>query len=134
MRTLRDHMTLFRCKFGNLGYLGFLGFTGFLYYGDRNPAWFLLFSLFGLFGLLFLNRFLNRPIDELPDERYYANTAKARAAALAIPNAALALVAIVAVCSAVTKELILLICSFGFAATMIAYSFFFWLYERKGEV
>ncbi len=124
----------------NLGYLGFLGFLGFGYFVNNNAGLLLLFGLFGLFGCFFIGnlnkgiRFLGdsgKMLEEKQDERYVLNAAKAGCLSLAAPVVALFLIALSVIAGFASKELIVILCAAGFAATPLAYSIAFYYFEKQ---
>lgn len=105
--------------------IGFFGFLGFTFFIDREPLSLLWFSFFGYFSYYFINKLSK----EMPDERIYENSKKAKLKTSAIPLVTIFLVGFGAGLPFVTKEVIILVCALGFAITLISYSILFWYYD-----
>jgi len=106
-------------------YFGFFGFQGFTYFISHNPISLFWFSFFSFFSFYFLNKLAN----EMPDERYIQNSKSAKIKTAMIPMATVFLVGFGAGFPFVTKEIIILVCAFGYAATLISYAVLFWYYD-----
>ena len=101
---------------------GFFGFLGFTYFKTYDPLSLFWFSFFSFFSFYFVSKLAN----EMPDERYVENSKNARIKTSIIPLATVFLVGFGTGLPFVTKELIILVCAFGYAATLISYSVLFW--------
>lgn len=106
--------------------LGFLGFQGLTYFKNGNLLSLFWFSFFSFFAYYFIAKLAN----EMPDERYLENSRKAKLKTAIIPLTTVFIVGFSAGFSFVTKELIILICAFGWSATIILYAFLFWHYDK----
>lgn len=106
---------------------GFFGFQGFTYFITRNLLSLFWFSFFSFFAFYFIAKMA----DEMQDERFFENSKKAKLRVAPIP---LVILFIIGFCSGfpfVTKELIILTCSFGWALTLISYAILFWYYDKN---
>lgn len=108
-----------------VGFLGFLGFLGFTYFMTHNPLSLFWFSFFSFFSFYFVNKLA----DEMPDERYLENCKNAKIKTSIIPLATVFFVGFGSGLPFVTKELIILVCAFGYAITLISYAILFWHYD-----
>lgn len=106
-------------------FFGFFGFQGFTYFTTHEPLSLFWFSFFSFFAFYFVNKLS----EEMPDERYFENSRNARIKTSIIPLATVFLVGFGTGFSFVTKEIIILVCAFGYAATLISYSVLFWYYD-----
>jgi hypothetical protein len=107
-------------------FLGFLGFQGFTYFKTGNPLTLFWFSFFSFFAYYFIGKMAN----EMPDERYFENSQKAKLKTANIPLVILFIIGFFAGFPFITKELIILACAFGWAVTLISYAFLFWYYDK----
>lgn len=105
--------------------LGFLGFLSAIYFKTRHPASLVWISFFGFFGFYFVNRLTSG----MSDERLLENSRRALFKVFPLPLALLFAVGFGAGFSFVTREVIILACSLGYAATLILYSVLFWHYD-----
>ncbi|MGB4428270.1 MAG: DUF3796 domain-containing protein, partial [Thermacetogeniaceae bacterium] len=94
-----------------LWFLGFLGFQGFTYFKTGNPLSLFWFSFFSFFAYYFIAKMAN----EMPDERYFENSQKAKLKTANIPLVILFIIGFCAGFPFITKELIILTCAFGWA-------------------
>ena len=106
-------------------FFGFFGFQGFTYFSTHEPMSLFWFSFFSFFAYYFVNKLSK----EMPDERYLENSKNARIRTSIIPLATVFLVAFGAGLPFITKEIIILVCAFGYAATLISYAVLFWYYD-----
>lgn len=106
--------------------LGFLGFRGFQYFGTGNTLTLFWFSYFSFFAYYFIAKMAN----EMPDERFFENSRKAKLKVANIPLLTLFLIGFCSGFSFVTKELIVLACAFGWTVTLISYAYLFWHYDK----
>ena len=83
-----------------LGFLGFAGFIGFSYFHDRNVATLSYFAYFGFFAYFWIARIA----DQMPDERYLQNVAKAKSAAFDIAIIELVALNLLSLFGFTTKE------------------------------
>lgn len=104
---------------------GFLGFLGFTYFKTHEPMQLFWFSFFAYFSHCFINKLCR----EMPDERYFENSRKAKIKTYIIPLLTLFFVGFGTGLPFVTKEIIILTCAFGYSATLIAYAALFWYYD-----
>jgi len=109
-----------------LWFLGFLGFQGFTYFKTGNPLWLFWFSFFSFFAYYFIEKMA----DKMQDERYFKNSQKAKLKTANIPLFILFIIGFFAGFPFVTKELIIIICAFGWTVTLILYAFLFWYYDK----
>jgi len=109
-----------------LWFLGFLGFQGFTYFKTGNPLSLFWFSFFSFFAYYFIAKMAN----EMPDERYFENSQKAKLKTANIPLVILFIIGFCAGFPFITKELIILTCAFGWAVTLISDAFLFWYYDK----
>lgn len=107
-------------------FLGFLGFVGFTYFKTGDPLSLFWFSFFGFFAYYFIAKMA----DEMPDERYFENSRKAKLKTANIPLVILFIAGFLSGFPFATKELIILACAFGWAVTLISYAFLFWYYDK----
>ena len=105
--------------------LGFLGFQGFTYFVTQEPLSLFWFSFFGFFAHYFVNKLSK----EMPDERYFENSKNARLKTSIIPLTTVFLAGFGAGLPFVTKEIIILVCALGYAATLVSYAVLFWYYD-----
>lgn len=68
--------------------------------------------------------------NEMQDERYIENSRKAKIKTAYIPLITLFIIGFFAGFSFVTKEMIILVSAFGWSATIIAYAYLFWYYDK----
>lgn len=114
-------------RFAKLAWLlGFLGFKGFTYFTDGDPFSLFWFSYFSFFAYYFIAKMTA----EMPDERYFENSRKAKLKTANIPLVTLFVVGFCSGFSFVTKEMIILTCALGWAVTIISYAFLFWYYDQ----
>jgi len=106
-------------------FFGFFGFQGFSYFKTHNPLSLFWFSFFSFFAYYFINKLAN----EMPDERYIENSKNAKIKSAIIPLFTIFLVGFGSGLSFVTKEMIILVCAFGYVATLISYAILFWYYN-----
>ncbi len=102
--------------------MGLLGFQDFTYFITHKPLSLFWFSFFGFFAFYFVNKLSK----EMPDERYFENSKNAQLKTSGIPLITLFLVGFAAGFPFVTKEIIILVCALGYAATLISYAVLFW--------
>jgi len=105
---------------------GFFGFQGFTYFKTGNPTSLFWFSFFSFFAYYFIAKMA----DEIPDERYFENSKKAKLKIASIPLIILFIIGFFSGYSFVTKELIILTCALGWTVTLILYAFLFWYYDK----
>lgn len=103
-------------------FIGFLGFQGFTYFKTREPLSLFWFSFFSFFAFYFVDKLSK----EMPDERYFENSKKAKLKMLPIPLTVLFLVGFGAGFPLVTREIVILACALGYAVTLISYAVLFW--------
>ena len=106
-------------------FFGFMGFQGFTYFVTHEPLSLFWFSFFSFFGFYFVNKLSK----EMPDERYFENSRKAKIKTSTIPLVTVFIVGFGAGLPFITKEIIILVCAFGYAATLISYAVLFWYYD-----
>ena len=109
------------------GFFGFAGFLGFQYFisGEvRSLFWFSFFAFFSYF-------ILGRLAEEMPDERYLANSQRAKAVSAGVPLTTVFIVGFCAGSSWMTREAVTVVCALGWSLTLIAYALLFWHYERS---
>ncbi|WFR56992.1 DUF3796 domain-containing protein [Anaerocolumna sp. AGMB13025] len=106
--------------------LGFIGFLGFKYFENQNTSMLFFFSFFGLFS----NCIVSKLAAEMPDERYVSNRQKAKNVAMLSPGTALFIIGISSLFPFGTKDFMVLISAFGWAATFLTYSIAFYYYEK----
>ena len=112
-------------QFNYIWLLGFLGFQGFTYFIAHQPLSLFWFSFFGFFAHYFVNKLSK----EMPDERYFENSKNARLKTYIIPLTTVFLAGFGAGLPFVTKEIIILVCALGYAATLVSYAVLFWYYD-----
>lgn len=106
---------------------GFFGFYGFTYFTTGQPLSLFWFSFFSFFAYYFIGKMA----DEMQDERYFENSQRAKLKTAAIPLVALFIIGFCSGFPFVTKELVILACAFGWAATLISYAILFWYYDKN---
>lgn len=107
-------------------FFGFFGFQGFTYFITGNPLSLFWFSFFSFFAYYFIAKMA----DQMQDERYFENSQKAKLKTATIPLVTLFIIGFCSGFPFVTKELIILMCAFGWAVTLISYAFLFWYYDK----
>lgn len=107
-------------------FFGFFGFHGFIYFVTGNPLSLFSFSFFSFFAYYFIAKMA----DEMPDERYFENSQRAKLKTAIIPLVALFIIGFFSGFPFVTKEMIIIACAFGWAVTLILYAFLFWYYDK----
>ncbi len=112
--------------FSKLGYLGFLGFLGFGYFIDKDPNSLFWFSFFAHFVYFFVGKFMKGTQDEM----LIANRHNALVKTFMFPTAMLFIIAFIAGYDMVTKEMIIIIASCGYAVTILLFGYIFWRNER----
>ena len=85
-----------------LGFLGFAGFIGFSYFHDRNVATLSYFAYFGFFAYFWIAKIA----DQMPDERYLENVAKAKSTAFDIAIIELVALNLLSLFGFTTKEVL----------------------------
>ena len=106
-------------------FFGFAGFYGFRYFATYNPFELFWFSYFSFFAYYFTSKLAN----EMPDERFYENSKRAKLKTAIIPVATVFLVGLGAGLPFVTREIIVLACALGFSVTILSYAVLFWYYD-----
>jgi hypothetical protein len=106
---------------------GFFGFYGFTYFATRQPLSLFWFSFFSFFAYYFIGKMA----DEMQDERYLENSQRAKLKTAAIPLVALFIIGFGSGFPFVTKEMIILACAVGWAATLVSYAILFWHYDKN---
>ncbi|HCD41119.1 MAG: DUF3796 domain-containing protein [Bacillota bacterium] len=110
-----------------LGYLGFLGFLAFSYFQDRDASSLVFLAYFGFFAYFWVARIA----DQLPDERYLENAAKAKARAFDVAIIELIVLNLLSALGFAGKELLVAGIALCFASLLIIYAVTFYLLEEK---
>ena len=100
-----------------LGFMGFFGFFGFDYFLTKNVGVLFMFSFFSYFSYFVLDKLLA----EKPDERFAENSAKALSRVFFIPMCTIFILGFGAQFSFFTKELVVIVSSLGWVATILSY-------------
>ncbi len=106
---------------------GFFGLLGFRYFFTHNINDLFNFSFLAFFSVYFTAKLAA----EMPDERYFENRLKAKAATLFVPTIALFIVGTGIVLFDISRVTILIIASLGWGITFITYALTFWYYEKQ---
>lgn len=114
-------------KMNYLGFLGFLGFMGFNYFSTQESGYIFYFSFFAYFGYFIIGKLAN----EMPDERYVANSTKARSKVMMILSLTLfAIGAGTAFLPIFSREIVLIACVVGWIISIWSYALLFYYYEK----
>ncbi len=108
------------------GFLGFLGVQGFSYFETGDVFSLFWFSFFGFFAYFWVGVLAR----EMPDERMVENCAKAKQNIAPIPLVLLFVAGMLAGLPNVNKEILVLFCALGYAATLVTYATLFWFYDK----
>ncbi len=110
-----------------LGFLGFAGFIGFSYFHDHNVATLSYFAYFGFFAYFWIAKIAN----QMPDERYLENIAKAKSTAFDIAIIELVALNLLSLFGFTTKEVLVALLALCFSSLLIIYAVKFYLLEEK---
>ena len=114
-------------KLAYCGFFGFFGFLGFSYFQTQQVQALFWFSFLGFFCYFPLGKLLL----ETPDERFVQNSTKAKLRTVIIPLAVMFVIGWGAGYPWFSKEAIVLLAAFGWAATFITYALLLVRYERS---
>jgi fatty acid desaturase len=110
-----------------LGFLGFAGFIGFSYFQDHNVASLSFFAYFGFFAYFWIAKIA----DQMPDERYLENIAKAKSTAFDIAIIEFVALNLLSAFGFAGKELLVAAVALCFSSLLIIYAVRFYLLEEK---
>lgn len=109
------------------GLFGFFGCFGCRYFISHDVGDLFYFSFFAYFGFFLIGKLSQ----EMPDERFYANSRKAGYQAGRIAALALFLAGFSTTLPWAGKEITVILCALGWTAYMLVYSMLFYYYERR---
>lgn len=110
-----------------LGFLGFAGFIGCSYFQDHNVASLSFLAYFGFFAYFWIAKIA----DQMPDERYLENAAKAKSAAFNIAIIEFVALNLLSSLGFANKELLVAAVALCFSSLLIIYAVKFYLLEEK---
>jgi hypothetical protein len=110
-----------------LGFLGFAGFIGCSYFQDHNVASLSFLAYFGFFAYFWIAKIA----DQMPDERYLENVAKAKSTAFDIAIIELVALNLLSSLGFAGKELLVAAVALCFSSLLIIYAVKFYLLEEK---
>jgi hypothetical protein len=110
-----------------LGFLGFAGFIGFSYFHNHNVASLSYFAYFGFFAYFWIAKIAN----QMPDERYLENVARAKSTAFDIVIIELVALNLLSLFGFTTKEVLVALLALCFSSLLIIYAVKFYLLEEK---
>lgn len=109
-----------------IGFCGLFGFSGILYFFTGTPSHLFAFSFFAFFAFFVLGK-LNR---HTFDERTRENAQRAATIGFMIAVVTIFMLGFLVANFDVLKEVVIIICVFGWVAAWCAYAISFWLFER----
>lgn len=113
-------------RISSIGFCGLFGFLGISYFFTGNLSHLFAFSFFAFFSFFVLGK----PKRDTFDERTRENVQKAASIGFMIAAATIFMLGFLVANFDVLKELVVIICVFGWVAAWHAYAISFWLFER----